>query len=145
MEKEPTVIIVASAEVDGYGGLKVLDNMGNTIKVNKAHEHLHKVFQVNRAVKVYWKYYDFDNKKGFSVDGAELFDGKPPPEQQVETITTRPKTIISGEERGMWYKELGCRIGDGSLERDYPNKAVRIKHEYYKKMSEVTGISFKED
>ena len=43
----------------------------------------------------------------------------------------------------VWWKELGNRIGDGSLEKDYPTKAVKIKHEYYKKMSEVTGVSFK--
>ena len=52
---------------------------------------------------------------------------------------------ISGEERGMWYKELGNRIGDGSLDRDFPNMVVKIKGEYYKKMSEVTGINFKKE
>ena len=43
----------------------------------------------------------------------------------------------------MWFKELGLRIGDGALDRDYPKVAVAIKTKYYQRMSEVTGIPFK--
>jgi hypothetical protein len=48
------------------------------------------------------------------------------------------------QEIGMWWKELGNRIGDGSLARDYPQTHIKIKGQYYKKMSEVTGVNFKE-
>ena len=47
------------------------------------------------------------------------------------------------QELGMWWKELGNRIGDDSLDRDYPNASTSIKAQYYKKMSEVTGVDFK--
>ena len=57
-------------------------------------------------------------------------------------VGARPR-VISGEERGMWWKELGNRIGDGSLDKNYPKNAVRIKAAYYKKMSEITGIDFR--
>lgn len=55
-----------------------------------------------------------------------------------------PSTEHAPQEVGMWWKELGNRIGDGSLERDYPKAHVKIKGQYYKKMSEVTGVFFKE-
>ena len=68
--------------------------------------------------------------------------------------TPQPIPLADGEEpvfkskdkqiaEHVWWKELGNRIGDGSLEKDYPTYAVKIKHEYYKKMSEVIGVSFK--
>ncbi|KKN64723.1 hypothetical protein LCGC14_0488550 [marine sediment metagenome] len=56
----------------------------------------------------------------------------------------KPKEIAP-QELGMWWKELGNRIGDSSLERDYPKAHVKIKVQYYKKLSEVTGVSFKEE
>ena len=48
------------------------------------------------------------------------------------------------QEIGMWWKELGSRIGDGSLDRDYPKSTTHIKGQYYKKLAEVTGVAFKE-
>ncbi len=46
------------------------------------------------------------------------------------------------KEQELWWKELGNRIGDGSLEKDYPKAHVKIRVQYYKKMSEVTGVNF---
>ena len=55
------------------------------------------------------------------------------------------KSPISGEERGMWWKELGECIRTGELDKAFPNSAIRIKGEYYKKMSEVTNVNFKKE
>ena len=61
---------------------------------------------------------------------ARLGDGKP---------------SIAPQELGMWWKELGNRIGDGSIDKDFPKSAVKIKGQYYKQMETITGITFKED
>ena len=148
MEKEPTVIIVALVEADGYGNLIVTDNMGNIIKVNKKHEHLHKVFQLKRAVKVYWKYYDFEGKKGFSVDGAELFNGKPPVEQQVKEITagavvpsTKPQ--IAPQAVGMITKEIGDHIRAGTLSTVFGKKVASSLVVWYRGQTlGITQIDF---
>ncbi len=63
----------------------------------------------------------------------------PPLQEDEPVFKSKDKQIAEH----VWWKELGNRIGDGSLEKDYPTKAVKIKHEYYKKMSEVIGVSFK--
>lgn len=64
-------------------------------------------------------------------------------EAGIEKIPPAPEHY-EPQEVGMWWKELGNRIGDGSLERDYPQSHIKIKGQYYKKMSEVTGVKFKE-
>ena len=53
-----------------------------------------------------------------------------------------PKKSENPQELGMWYKELGNRIGDGSLEKDFPKSYTEIKTQYYRKMAEVTGVIF---
>jgi hypothetical protein len=69
-----------------------------------------------------------------------------PSQQRTDTVTpAKGVATPAPQEMGMWWKELGNRIGDGSLEKDYPKAHVRIKGQYYKKMSEVTGVSFKAD
>lgn len=67
-------------------------------------------------------------------------EGMPPKE---ELKGTQPKITPNPQELGMWFKEMGNRIGDGSIERDYPKSHISIKSQYYKRMSEVTGIDFK--
>ncbi len=72
-------------------------------------------------------------------------DGEPEPipEEHKAEIAAKASEIAP-QELGMWWKELGNRIGDGSLEKDYPKAHVKIRVQYYKKLSEVTGVSFKE-
>lgn len=69
------------------------------------------------------------------------------PAEKPTTATGSPpmESFFSGEEKGMWWKELGNRIGDGSLDKHFPKNAVYIKSQYYKRMVEVTGIKFKEE
>lgn len=51
-----------------------------------------------------------------------------------------PKPNSSSPEVGMCWNNVGNRIGDGSIERDYPESAVKIKSQYYKYIFRVTGI-----
>jgi hypothetical protein len=46
------------------------------------------------------------------------------------------------QELGMWWKELGECIRTGQMDKDYPKACVKIKHQYYKRMCEVTGVDF---
>ena len=74
-----------------------------------------------------------------NITKAEAVTGEDLPEP------SKPAPAISGEERGMWFKEMGNRIGDGSIEKDFPHSVVAIKGQYYKKMSEITGVHFKKE
>jgi len=56
--------------------------------------------------------------------------------QALEKIKEEP----SGQEVGLWWKELGLCIREGALERDYPNSYVAIKVQYYQQMFRLTGI-----
>lgn len=141
--KEPEVITVAMAEKDQYGNLKVTDNLGKEYKIGEKRAHLFELFVEGRAVKITWD--NYLNKD--YISDAVLFDGKPPEGKQTEHITAgvdKPK-MPAPQELGMWWKELGNRIGDGSLAKDYPKSQVKIKTQYYRKMSEITGVSFKEE
>ena len=151
MAKEPTVITVAGVEKDTYGNLSVTDTLGNTVRINKKHESLHPLFENNqgRAIKLIW-----DNYKGKDfVDGAELFDGKPPLEKQVEPLstsseplpdppqsTTKPVTQLSGQEVGMWWKELGEMLRARDIKLDTP-QGRQLRNSYYAQMLKVLGIN----
>ena len=66
--------------------------------------------------------------------------------EKAETEKPKPQSSTREEqiEKSVWWKELGNRIGDGSLERDFPKSQIAIKQQYYKRMSEITGVKFKE-
>ncbi len=138
--KEPQVITVAMAEPDSYGNLKVTDTLGNEYKIGEKRSPLHPLFVQGRAIKLTWANF---NKIDY-VSGAELFDPTAVTPQPQQEPSPKPPGILlakpAPQELGMWYKEMGARIGDGSLEKDYPKSFVQIKSQYYKRMFEVTGI-----
>ncbi len=138
-----TIITVESTKLDGYGNLMVTHKGGGKdIKIGEKRKQLFAFFSEGAAVELIWD--SFKNRD--YVADAKLVEGSlPAPKQPIKTEAT-PKPQKTREQEiaeHVWWKELGNRIGDGSLEKDYPNKAVMIKHEYYKKMSEVIGVSFK--
>ncbi len=142
---DTSVITVKSTTKNTYGDLIVTPTEGEDIKVGVKREQYFDVFQQGRAVKLFWA--EYMHKK--YVAKAELFDGKPPEAKRVEPITAgkgvEPLKTYAPQEIGMWYNNLGNRIGDGSLARDYPKAHVKIAAQYYKKMSEVLGIDFKSE
>ena len=139
---DDTIITVGVTEKDGYGNLWVTpQGGGDRIKIAQKREHLHELFEQGKAVRLHWETYM--NKP--YVSDAKLVEGELPEPQ--EPIQPKP---VEGEppkyapqEIGLWWKLMGDRIGDGSLERDYPNSHIKIKGQFYKKMSEVTGVNFK--
>ena len=86
---------------------------------------------------------NFTVKIGFELRGN--FKNILQAEAVREEDLPQPKHEIAPQERGMWWKELGNRIGDGAIDRDYPNTSISIKGQYYKKMSEITGVNFKKE
>jgi len=154
---DTSVITVKSTTKDQYGNLIVSPIEGADFKIASKRNNLFEVFQQGRAVKLFWAEYQHHKY----VANAEFFDGKPPAEKQVAPITagvspqplqaktTPPKAESNISDRdsrieeAVWWKELGNRIGDGSIDRDFPNTMVKVKSQYYKKLSEVTGVDFK--
>ena len=143
--KEPQVITVAMAEKDQYGNLKVTDNLGNEYKIGAKRDHLFELFVQGRAVKITWDNY----KNKDYVSDAELFDGKPPEEKRIETVTAGvekvpPKPQISGEERGMWWKELGewLRLKEEDKGANPVWKQLRLV--YFAKLFSVCDIEIKD-
>ena len=86
------VITPTSATADDYGNI-VVKSIAGEVRVNKKHESLHPLFyeasQEGRALKVGFAVYM--NKE--YIHTAELFDGKPPEEKQVEPITTKAEPL----------------------------------------------------
>lgn len=108
MAKE-TIFVVGETNLEEDGYLGVIDTEGNPIKVSPKRKHLFPLFEQNkgRAIKIKW-----DNYKGRDyVADAELFDGKPPAEQQIEPITAgveKPQPTRSQEiAEMMFWKEAG--------------------------------------
>jgi len=137
-----TVIVVGRTEVNGYGDLLVTCKDGNVIKIAKKREHLHKLFQQDKAVELDWQNY---NNKDY-VSDARLVEGALPPPTKPPTDmnppqAAKPEEVISGQERGMCLKEIGEGIRSGQLEKDFPKSFPRIKTDYYKRVSKGSGIA----
>jgi len=141
MDKQDTIIVVATTELDGYGNLWVTpQGGGDRIKVAQKRKSLHHLFEQGKAVMLHWEIY---LNKPYVAD-AKLVEGELPPARKPVTPETGdiPSSPPAPQEVGLWWKEMGKRIGDGSLERDFPKMFVKIKTVYYKKMSEVTRVPF---
>lgn len=144
------VILSGEYRLDDYGNFRFTDKGGNEHKIGTKRENFGDLCVIvtenpDRAVTLT---YDTYKNRPYIV-GIELVEGKievdpsKATEQQVPPETkpsVAPKAQFAPQEIGLWFKEMGCRIGDGSIEKDFPKLCVKIKTEYYKKMSQVTGI-----
>ena len=152
---QPEIIVITNLRYDDYGNSlfeNKLDTNSDTFKVNKKEskerQDLIAVIEANqeKAIKVVWD--SFKNKA--YIKSASPYEGEtpvkptPPPSHEDEPTTEELATPKppNPQEIGLFWKELGSRIGDGSIDKDYPTAAVKIKGQYYKKMSEITGVNF---
>ena len=140
-----TVIVVAKTETDGYGNLLVTDKEGKQVRVNKKHESLHPLFEQGKAVELDWQIYQGKDYVANARLVEEVLAGEMVVEQLSPVPQVTPRAQPAPQEIGMWWKELGNRIGDGSLEKDFPKSSVKIKAQYYNKMSDVTGVALKKE
>ena len=118
-------------------------------------DYLHIKYKTDKWKELYKNIWpEFQDKWGLCQVGKEI-ELKLDAEYNVKDIlpaASAPVAIkeevqaereIAPQERGMWLKELGARIGDGSLAKDFPNSVINIKAQYYRMMSEATGVDFK--
>ena len=144
------IVLSDESGYDQYDNFRFKDKGGKDYKVgakNRKQDELAKVVvdNPNRAVKLI-----FDTVKGKDgkdhdyISGIELLEIQVDGAKITEQQAPQPKTVAP-QELGMWWKELGNRIGDGSIDKDFPKSAVKIKGQYYKQMETITGITFKED
>ncbi len=150
--------IVTSIEDDNYQGKdfkKVTLGTGQVLKVKHGRDDALKdkwgLLKVGVATRFIMR--DFTKPDGVIipfVSDIETVEGNLPEaqtpqvtlEQQAE-INAAIKPAPAPQELGMWWKELGEAIRAGNIDVDFPNNAVKIRSQYYKKMSEVTGVNFK--
>jgi len=142
------VVTVATIEKDQYGNLKFTDTEGGNHKLGVKRPHLFDQVIVGRAVKL--GYSVFNNNEYISQAG--LFDGQPDPPKDDEIwgdpVLIPPPALVkqgSSPEVGMCWNNVGNRIGDGSIDRDYPKSATKIKGQYYKYIFGVTGIKLEKE
>jgi len=67
------------------------------------------------------------------------------PTQPQPAAKPEPAKRDSSPEVGMCWNNVGNRIGDGSIDRDYPKSATKIKGQYYKYIFGVTGIKLEKE
>ena len=143
-EKIFTISRVEDVTYDGkVTGKECFDGEGNSVKVKSGRENVLKnrwdELQVSKTFQfIMGIYQNYPFVQDFKPYEGEV------PEPKPTEIAPREISREESIERHVWFKELGARIGDGSLERDYPKSHVKIKVQYYKRMSEITGVSFKE-
>ncbi len=141
-----TVIVVGTTELDEYGNMWVTPKGGGErVKIAKKREGLHPLFKQGKAVLLKWETY----QNHPYVADAKLVAGELQPPQE-PTILPKDQKIIeearkeavkkepSGQETGMWWKEVGNRIGDGTI------KSTGVTAVYWKaywlQMSNVLGV-----
>ena len=154
------VVISSENRYDDYGNFFFKDKGGKEHKIGTKRENFDELVNLvaenpDRAVK-----FTFDEYKGRSyIVGIELLeiqvDKEKITEQQKVKQAPQAKPAPSIRENmewkdkqidlKFWYGQLGNRIGDESIDRDFPNMAVKIKGQYYKQMETVTGISMKKE
>jgi len=90
-----------------------------------------------------FKQVDADNLPPHQVEPEDIPDLQQP--QKPKEPTIRENMEWKGEqiEVNMCWNQVGNRIGDDSIDRDYPNSSVDIKSQYYKKIFGKTGITLK--
>ena len=156
------IVLSGENRYDQYGNFWFEDRAGEEHKVgakNRKKDDLVRavVDNPNRAV-----FLVFDTVKGKDgkeydyISGIELLELKVDEAKITEqqAVPTRAKPVADSIRENMewkdaqiekkfWQGQLGNRIGDGSIDKDFPNSAVKIKGQYYKQMETITGVTFK--
>ena len=149
------IVLSGENRRDDYGNFFFKDKGGREHKIGEKRKNQQELIDLVEnnpgwAVKLLFdSYKEIDYIVGIELLELKVVEAKIT-EQQVPKPTAYArlgdgKPSIAPQELGMWWKELGNRIGDGSIDKDFPKSAVKIKGQYYKQMETITGITLKED
>ena len=138
-ESNISIITVALTEVDQYGNLFVTPaGGGDKIKIGVKRKQLHPIFQQGKVIQLHWETYM--NKP--YVSDAKQVAGEDLPAPVIPKVTPLPKEV-SGQEVGMWWKQLGDDLRSGHIDRNSSvGKALRLA--YFAQMFRVLNINLKE-
>ena len=139
------VITVDTCRPNDYGDLIVITTTGAELKVKNTRKSIISLIEENvgRAIKLGWaSYMNHDY-----IAKAELFDGKPPVEQQVPEVkpsVDKPKPQeSSGPEIGMTVKEIGDMIRTDKLKTTFGFEAsVKLIEWYRARILGTTRVEF---
>ena len=96
--------------------------------------HLHEKLDIGSVVQLETKP---GLKEGDTIRIERLVD-----DEETQPHPVEEQAEPAPQERGMCLKEIGEGIRSGQLAKDFPNSVVRIKSEYYNKISNGSGINF---
>jgi hypothetical protein len=125
------VITVETVNKNQYGDLIVNGN----IKIGVKRNHLFGVFQSGAEVKL--GYASYMNKEYVST--AEQ-TGVHKPQKDISPIA-ETKSEISPQEKGMWWKELGECLRDGTINKDDSESGTYLWKCYINQMVTSLGLS----
>ena len=149
-------IVVNEVGQNEYGDLTFTDKEGNSYKVKKTRrQYFDKIIAPDTAVQLNYAVY----MKTEYVYSAEPVAGKLPPSVKVETVpvpgveippqppkpppSPAPKPI-SGQEEGMWWKQLGDDLRSGHIDKT-TSQGKLVRRVYFSKMFQVLGIKFDQE
>ena len=137
--KAPEIVVLSGENrYDQYNNFFFKDKTGKEHKIGAKRTDKEEIaslvaFNPDRGVKLIWGVYVRDNKeydiiKDIELVGSQLPDPVPVSSvPEVPRIDTPSKSREDGMREGLWWNNLGNRIGDGSIERDFPHSHVYIK------------------
>lgn len=150
MENRKQIITVASSKLNSYGHLEFTSTEkpdDKPFKIPKNRVAHFESIQVGAEVILEWAVNSHDTKNEYIYSASQTGTHYPPdqlpkaPEHKSTPQKTESKaTIPSGQEQGMWWKELGEMIRAGDVDTKTPfGKALRLA--YYAKMFIVLDLN----
>lgn len=139
--------VVDHSEVDGYGNLIVTSKKGNEYKVSAKRPQLFDEFQPDIEVVVgYANFMNHDYIAEVTPSGQLVSTNTPvkdeKPKPTVAPPTNPPTSRIAGEERGMWWKEVGENFRKGLFDKDDGKNGTMLWHAYQAQMFASLEITF---
>ena len=145
MADNQTVVVVGTTETDEYGNLWVTPKGGgDRIKIAAKRSGLHPIFEQGKAIMLKWQTYQ---EHPYVADAKPVAGELQPPtdatilaehheviQEALEAVKKEP----SGQEVGLWWKEVGEAIRSGLIKREGAT-AVYWKA-YWLQMSNVLNV-----
>lgn len=148
MENNSTIIVVGVTETDGYGNLWVTPaGGGDKVKIGEKRSQLHPLFEQGKAVMLHWETY----RNRPYVANAKLVEGElPPPVKPILPALEQAKIDAdlrekpSGQEVGLWWKEMGEWLRVKEFEKGADPFWKSLRKAYFAQMFSVLNIKIED-